>query len=65
MLMHLGLCWLRLSLITFSLNHLFIFFKHTIQNTSNVPIPVKTGSDNTAIKESERNVKQNLQEHSE
>lgn len=36
-----------------------------IQNTSNVPISVETGSDNTAIKESEWNDKQNLNEHSE
>lgn len=35
-----------------------------LQNTFNVPISVETGSDNTTINESERNVKQNLQEHS-
>lgn len=32
-LLNLGLCWFCLSLITFSSNHLFIFFKHMIQNT--------------------------------
>jgi len=35
-----------------------------LQNTSNVPISVETGSGNTTINESERNVKQSLQEHS-
>lgn len=36
-----------------------------LQNTSGVPISVETGNDNTAINESELNVKQNLQEHFE
>lgn len=34
------------------------------QNTSNVSISVETGSDITTINKSERNIKQNLQEHS-
>lgn len=66
-LLNLCLCWFCLSLITFSSNFLFslfIFFKNMFQNTSNVPISVETGSDNTTINESKRNVKQNLQEHS-
>lgn len=41
-LLNLGLCWFCLSLITFPLNHLFIFLKHMLQNTSNVPISVET-----------------------
>lgn len=36
-----------------------------LQNTSNVPISVETGSDNTTISKSEQNVKENMQEHSE
>lgn len=35
-----------------------------LQNTSNVPISVETGSDNTTLNESESNVKQNLQDRS-
>lgn len=43
-LLNLGLCWFCMSLMTFSSNHLFIFLKHMLQKTSNIPISVETGS---------------------